>query len=372
MNKISKIFFVDPMSYGNLALYDYNLLSNVKNIDFEFFGNKNYAIKSNSFNCNLIYNYSNQFFILKPLSYLVTQIRLFFLIRKFNPKVVHFQWLKLPNFDFWLLKQIKGLKINIIYTAHNVLPHNSGNKYKVIYKKIYDLVDCIIVHSERTKEDLVNNFNLIEEKIRVVPHGILDFNEADEEKVNMHIAKIKGDNILDGKVVFSTLGYLSKYKGIDFIVDSWKANFVNNDSICLIVAGSGNYDKLDELYGNDNAIIINRFLEIEEFVAILRLSNYILLPYREISQSGLLLTALNENKRIIVSNKGGLTDPFVFGEIGYIMNNLTCKELTRLIYKAIEDIEKEPSKEVWEAIEANYDWVKIGCQTKKIYQSFLE
>lgn len=368
-----KVFFVDPMSYSGLALYDYSLLSNLKDVDLHFFGNTKYTNENTDVSISRIYDYSDKFFVFKLLSYISTQRKLFALIKKERPQVVHFQWLKIPAYDYKLLKRTKKLGIKVVFTAHNILPHESGDKYAGIYEKIYALVDIVIVHSEKTKNELIQKYDLPQQKIRVVPHGILNFTEVDVLKVQTHITNFKETYKIEDQVTFAVLGAISAYKGVDIVVDSWKSALIsNNTNMKLIVAGSGRFDKLEDLKDIDNAIVINRFLETEEFMALLKIADYVLLPYRKISQSGVLLTALQEKKRVIVSDVGGLTDPFEFGNIGYILNNLTPEELTTTILRAYNEFENgRPDDEIWDTIFSHYDWKHIGQMTKKIYQSLV-
>ena len=52
-------------------------------------------------------------------------------------------------------------------------------------------------------------------------------------------------------------------------------------------------------------------------------SDVLLLPYKEISQSGVLLSGLKYKKTFIVSNVGGLTQPFNLGKVGWVLENNT-------------------------------------------------
>lgn len=364
-----KVFFVDPMSYSNLALYDYSLLSNIKNIDLHYFCNAKYDSNELNIEHEKIYNYSDKTKVLKVLSYIKSQFVLFKSILSYKPKVVHFQWLKIPDVDYFFLRLIRKRNIKIILTAHDVLPHNSGDRFKKIYKKIYATVDAIIVHSSNTKIELVESLNVSEEKIYIIPHGVLDIGQnIDTEKVDFYIKKFRSDFNLGNKLVFSALGTINDYKGINFIVDAWKQNNISkNEDFKLIIAGKGELKKIKELNGNSNVIIENRFLLVEEFLALLRLTDFVLLPYKKISQSGILLTAINEKKRVIVSNVGGLTDPFKFGKIGYVLSELNSNTLNKAIVEAGLNADSYPNEETWEKIFKYFDWANIGDQTKNLY-----
>lgn len=366
-----RVFYVDPMSYSNLALYDYSLLSNIQDIDLYYFCNTKYDSNELNIKRKKIYNYSDKTKFFKITSYITAQLTLFKSIIQLRPNVVHFQWVKIPSIDYLLLKLIRKKNIKTILTAHDVLPHNSGDRYMEIYKKIYTKVDAIIVHSDSTKIELIEWLDVSAKKIHVIPHGLLNIGQnIDFDRVEYYMKKFRLDFDLDNKLVFSALGTINDYKGIDLIVDAWKQdNITKNEDLKLIIAGKGSHSKIEELKGKTNVIIENRFLLVEEFLALLRITDFVLLPYKQISQSGILLTAINEKKRVIVSEVGGLTDPFKFGKIGYVLSELSSKELNSVIIHARSNANSYPEDETWDRIFEYFNWENIGLKTKRLYHS---
>ncbi len=371
-NKIKSIILVDPMSYNNLSIYDKLLLLNLNIKEKWLIGNIKYEHKSTSkFKIKLLYSYQNyNIKLYKLLSYLYSQIKLFIFVLKIKPNIIHFQWFKIPSFDLIILYLIKFTfksRIQIIFTAHNVLPHDTGNKFKKIYKKIYNIVDKIIVHESYARNKIINEFNISEDKIKVIPHGLL------YEKNNKKEFYLKNNK----KLVFSVLGNLNYYKGIDIVIDAWANSNIlkNNNDILLLIAGKPDKyikQKLNTLNSYNNVKIIDRFLEETEFINCLLSTNVLLLPYREISQSGLLLTSLSFNIPIVVSKKGGLIEPFNFGKIGWILNNNTSDELKELLEGLVrvrnEIYKIHNNKKVWNSILKYYNWKNIARSTLNFYK----
>ncbi|MEP2058224.1 MAG: glycosyltransferase [Maribacter litoralis] len=361
------------MSYNNLGLYDYSLLSNIKNLSVSYFCNLLYDQKKLQNKTYSFYTYSNKKGIFKIISYLISQLQLISLCVKNPPAIVHFQWLKIPSVDYYVLKILRRFSDHLILTAHNVLPHNSGETYFKSYAKIYQSVNTIIVHAENTKLELIEKFSISSNKIVVIPHGVLDLsNEIDHVSVRVKVAEIRKELKIKDKIVFSVLGGLNEYKGINLIVDTWKDKTLSeNKNIQLLIAGSGSVEKVSELAKTDNVHIENRYLTDVEFLAFLRVSDFVLLPYKAISQSGVLLSALSEHKRVIVTDVGGLKDPFKFGKIGYVLKEYSVKELKSAIHKASETSKEYPKDTVWNEIEMFYNWATIGSKTKDVYVSIL-
>ncbi len=367
IKKKNFIFFVDPMSYENLEEYDLNVLSEVEFESLLFLGNMK-MIKSDKLNSKLIYNYSDKKGVIKFLSYLTSQFSLIILFFKHRPKVVHFQWLKQPVLDYLVIKVFKLIKrdVKIVFTAHNILPHNSGRKYLKIFKKIYNFIDKIIVHDKNSKNRLQKMFLLEIDKIEVIKHGILSI-DRNEYIVN----NLLREHNFENQIVFSFLGNLSDYKGVDLIIKTWNdyIELNRNNKIKLIVAGRGDCKGLETIKNYDNVLIVNKFLTNDEFISYLKLSDVVLLPYKEISQSGILLTTLNENKLVIVSNTGGLTEPFEIANVGWILDPLTETSLKDTIIKASKLKKKKEyiSRLDKKKLKNFYSWKNISNTTNELY-----
>lgn len=381
-SKKRKLYLIDPQSYSNLELYDKNLLKNINYKQKTLLGNSKFEEKSiSNFEFKSIYNYSDKKHVFKLISYLISQVRLSLILIRAKPDVIHFQWFRLPILDYFLLKLIKILlpKSKIVFTAHNVLPHDTGNKYKKIYNKIYNLVDGIIVHTNRSKEEIIDRFNISNNKINVIPHGLLELN-YDENNTNKIKNEVYENNNLDDKIVLGFIGSIRKNKGIDLLLDLWEENELlnSNEDIILLITGSCKNDELknriEEISNYNNVITDIRFLPLDNFAAYMKVADVILLPYLNISQSGVLLSVLAEEKPVLVSDRGGLTDPFEIGKIGWVIEptKSDLKECLKEIINNKNEIRKIKSNEkLWTKVKQYYSWKDIGKNTTAFYESLL-
>lgn len=370
-----KIFYIDPQSYSNLALYDYNLLSNIDN-DITFIGSFLYDQPLPS-NVKLFqyFTYNNKKGAFKILSYLISLFRVTLKIIKEKPNVIHIQWIKIYLVDYLFLIFMLKFNCKVVYTAHNTLPHDDlDEKTFGIFKKYYENVSEIIVHTESTKKELVNKFGITASKINIIPHGLLD-QACDNDIVEQKIQDFKQLYNLNGKMILACLGAQSYYKGFDFIERLWKeiSDFNKNEDIHLIVAGRATKDiDYNAIEGFDNVTTLNYFLSKEEFEAVIRLSDIILLPYRNISQSGVLLSVLAKNKPVLVSNMGGLTDPFKCGEVGWIIGEPTYDNFKTAMLEILDSPGKlrliANNSEIWDKINDMFSWERIGETTLCLYR----
>lgn len=376
------IILIDPQSYNNLEIYDFNLFKNMNYEKKILLGNEKFENKNtDEFKFKALYNYSDKKHIFKFFSYLISQLKLLFIMLSKKPDIIHFQWFKLPKIDYILIKIIRMLlpKRKLVFTAHNVLPHDTGDKYKKIYNKIYNLVDGIIVHTSRSKEEIINTFDITNDKIKVIPHGLLELN-YDENNTNKIKNKFYENNNLDDKIILGFIGSIRKNKGIELLLDIWEENkFLNsNEEIVLLIAGSCNNkelkNRIDEISNYKNVISDIRFLPLDNFAAYMKASDVILLPYLNISQSGVLLSVLAEEKPVLVSDRGGLTDPFEVGKIGWVIKptKSDLKECLREIINNKNEIRKIINNgELWTKVKQYYSWKDIGKKTTAFYESLL-
>jgi glycosyltransferase involved in cell wall biosynthesis len=93
------------------------------------------------------------------------------------------------------------------------------------------------------------------------------------------------------------------------------------------------------------------------------------------SQSGLLMTLLSYRKPCIVSDVGGLPDPFDVARIGWIFS--WGEDLRFIAEKAILNPIMEissgwhPSLEDWESVDKYFSWSRAGKATVSLYKDLL-
>jgi len=375
----STIFFVDQQSFSNLAIYDYSLLSQIEGHNIYFWGSKlySYLVPTNNVKLRKLFHYSlhrNKLVILS--SYLWSMMRLIFYGLKYKPQIIHMVWIKLFQVDYlllWFFQKVLGSKV--VFTAHNILPHDYKPSDIKNYKKVYNISDAIICHTETSKKNLIELFPFSADKVCVISHGVLK-TDINSEEIITEMGRIRKELNLSGKLVFSILGNQSKYKGTDIVLDAWSKSSIlskSKEAVLLIVGRCPN-----ELIPNDMSsnMIFNRTVVSDlMFEAYLRLTSVLLMPYRAIDQSGLLLSAINSHIPFCVSNVGELTKPFEFGDVGWqfesIESNCVSRTIEVLLSHPYEIENKRNNTSAWELVNKYYDWNKSGLLTAALYNRLM-
>ena len=219
----------------------------------------------------------------------------------------------MPNAYRFLLKLKKVLpNTKIIVTCHDVLPYKSTKN--IPYKKIYDIVDFLLIHNEASKGILTNEYCIVENKIIYHPFPLINL----ELLMNKDEKNNQTEKLIPN---FLFIGVMREEKGVQLLVDAWErlgSGFKGN----LTIAGFKpdnvviDFNKLDNY---SNFKLIDRSLSDAEYISLISDSDYVVFPYLKVGNSGVLSTVISMKKVPIV------TKLKVFQESEYINKNLMCE-----------------------------------------------
>jgi len=119
-------------------------------------------------------------------------------------------------------------------------------------------------------------------------------------------------------------GRIDKYKGISRLLSAYQAAYDEDNTISpLVIAGNGALTEQDIqiISNNNNIYLINRFVENSEMLWLLTNCSFVVLPYIEASQSGVIPLAYYYGKPVIASKIPGLTEFVKNEETGFLFEN---------------------------------------------------
>ena len=238
----------------------------------------------------------------------------------------------------------KNTKIKIFAICDNIISHEKLYFEKLLVKSFISKLDGAIVMSDNVKTGLITLNNRISYKKLLLP--ILD---DLGEKINIKDAKEELSINLDKKV-FLFFGLIREYKGLDILISA--INLINKDLInrfeCIIVGE--NYEKLDKYKNNihknfkDNIKWVTKYIPDEQVNLYFCASDFVVLPYKNASQSGIVPMSYHFNKPIIVSDVEGLSEMVINGITGYIFKNKNIKDLKSIMESCILDKKNDIDK----------------------------
>lgn len=206
---------------------------------------------------------------------------------------------------------------NVFVDVHEIhaLKYRDGSFVSLMFEWIYNgKIHNVIYHSERTAEKLKGRVrNMV-----YVPHFRYVFKKTyDENKLGQDVEALFKTN----KIKFLFFGNLSVVKGADIVVEIFSSLNGNRD-FELVIAGK-NVDKLDFSELRHEGIgILDRHINDDEMVYLYSHTDYVLLPYRKSSQSGIFAMSAYFHKPMILSDiayfKKMIEEYPSFGEIASI------------------------------------------------------
>lgn len=290
-----------------------------------------------------------------------------------KPEVVHTQYIPFADFisiEYYIYKVLKCLSPNtkLVLTIHDVLPHDlkpeNMDSYSTRYARVASVFDYYMVHTESCKRDVENYLHLPSEKIKIAYHPI--FKSAYVEPKETAIVK-------GSKIKMVMFGLQTPYKGTDVLVDA--INMLPEqykDMYNVTIAGSIEQKYFSELKKRSYNSPIEwypYFLPEKELDELINDSNIIILPYRSISQSGVLLLSLFFRKLIITSDLPSFVESLEGYEKDWFFESENAASLSKLLQKIADgaiDVKKQQS--VINALNDKYSLEDFANRTISVYK----
>lgn len=208
--------------------------------------------------------------------------------------VVHFQWLTVQPLDVHLLPRRRPL----VLTAHDVLPREPRRGQLRAQRRLYERADAVVVHSEHGARRLRDELGIDPAAVHVIPHGAFAPPPGAPAPLPAELAAV-------GKPVVLCFGLIRPYKGIDVLLEAWRGI----EDAELWVVGLPKMDTAPLRAAAPPGVrFVERFVTDAEAAALFARADLVVLPYREIDQSGVLFTALGHGAPLLLSEVGGFPE----------------------------------------------------------------
>lgn len=269
--------------------------------------------------------------------------------------VVHFQWLALQQVDLHLLPDRPRA-----LTAHDVLPREPRPGQLQGQRRLYERMDAVIVHSEHGRGRLLDEVGVPADRVHVVPHGVLDG--------LTHVAAQAPPELADtdpAVPVVLCFGLLRPYKGIDVLLRAWEG--ITDAELWIVGMPRMDVAPLHAA-APPGVRWVTRFVGDAEAAACFRRSSLVVLPYREIDQSGVLYTALGFGTPLVLTDVGGFGEVAAHGAAALVPREdpvALHAELARLLADAAA--REALAAGARAAAAGPYAWGPIAAQTLEIY-----
>jgi len=285
--------------------------------------------------------------------------------RRADAELVHWQWLTLPALDR-LLVPIPA-RPNV-FTLHYPLPPAGSRRALGRQRRILSRFDAVIAHTEHGARCLREELGLAPDAVWQIPHGAFDYltQQSSEQELPPDLAAVEGPVIL-------FFGLLRPYKGLDVLLEA----FQEIAGAELWIAGMPRMpiEPLREAAAKAPGTVrfVPRFISDPEIPAYFRRAEVVVLPYREIEQSGVLYTALAFGKPIVVSAVGGFAELAAEGAARAVAPGDPTALATALEALIADPAERTRLAAAAAAAAAGpYSWDEIASRTAELYDTLLK
>ncbi len=265
----------------------------------------------------------------------------------------------------------------VVITVHDVESFAPVTTSRSLIGRVYGLADRLIVHNQISKRELVEKLKISPTKISVIAAGnyMMDLGEAPSQAYARRSLGISEESRV---ILF--FGQIKDVKGLDILIEAIPAVAREVPEVTLIIAGrpwkSGfaPYETLIDALGIRSRCVLHiRYIPNDEIARYFASADVVVLPYRRIYQSGVVLMAMSYGRPAVVSDLPGMTEMITDGENGYVFAQGSKDALAEKLIRVLRDGQgrEETARRALEYIRRHHDWDKIGKATSELYSSIL-
>jgi len=293
-------------------------------------------------------------------------------------RIAHFHFFHVGPLELFNVLGAKLLGFRVVVTAHDVQSFVERLSVPWMVEKAYRLSDRVIAQSKISKRELMTVLRVPEAHIALIPHGnyihlVAGMPAQEEARTRLGLPN-------EAKVLLF-FGQIKEVKGLDVLLQAMPRLIRKHPNTILLVAGKvwkddfRRYQKqIDTLGISDNSELHIRFIPDPEVANYYAAADVVVLPYRRIYQSGVLLMAMSYGKPVVVSDIEGMTEVVSDGINGYVFPAGDAHALADTLAEALSNPEglRLAGERALSHMQEHHDWNEIGRMTAACYRAALE
>ena len=271
------------------------------------------------------------------------------------------------------LAKKNGLRIPVISTVEVYIPGCNPPWWKhQIYKRLYSgsskYIDAITAISNQTRNELVNEFGVSEEKVSVINSGV---------DISQYPLKSGWPFGKPGEYfpVIGYIGRLSPEKRIDLLLESFAQLLGAIPEANLCIAGDGNQKALLMEYAK-NLGIKERIKFLGWLTNPLDFYNMIDIFVMTSASEGLpwtILEAAALGIPIVSTNSGGIYDVIKQGETGFLLDDMEPEHIAEAIISLLRNnsLARKMASSARDRIESHFNHAREMKDFLNLYEKFV-
>lgn len=290
--------------------------------------------------------------------------------------------------------------VPLVITTHSLEPmrpwkrEQLGRGYDMsswIEKTAIEMADAVIAVSEGTKQEVLDHFDVDEEKVKVIYNGI-DLQQYVSVKETDVLHKY---NIDSTKPYVLFVGRITRQKGIIHLVNA--IEFINPDTQIVLCAGAPDTPEIalemkqsvnQVMQNRKNVIWIEEMLDKESIIQLYTHAAVFCCPSIYEPFGIINIEAMACETAVVASAVGGIKEVVVHNETGLLVEVVQqkqapfepvnplqfSKDLASGINTLINDepLRKKMATNARKRVENHFDWVAIASEVQSLYEQLIK
>ena len=289
---------------------------------------------------------------------LLLMIRLFVHFLKHKPDVIH-----LTKPPYLTQKLLYLVKKKLVLTVHDTFQH-TGYTNKIAERDrrtAFKNISKLVLLNNRQSSSFASYYH--------IPKNHIFINKLGMYSSILYVNPIPFQ--IDRPFILF-LGQIVEYKGIEYLSEAMKIVHSHYPELMLVIAGGGKYYFDIEPYKKlDYVKIINRYIGTRELAGMLRACEFVVCPYKDATQSGVIQTAFTLEVPMVVTNVGALSEAVQHNKTGIVVKPCDVNDLAIGIEELHFDKNKLNAmrKNIKEEWKKSMSWEPIAEDYLKCYNS---
>jgi glycosyltransferase involved in cell wall biosynthesis len=314
---------------------------------------------------------------LKLLSYPAGLWRTWRALKVQSPGILHVQWALVPWLDAVLIRKLRSKGWRVVYTAHDVVSELDQPVRRWMFRRIYREVDAVIVHTPGLAGKLCNDSGDVLREVRDIPEGVSTF-PLSPGVDRSNARRILGLNPTGPLLLF--FGMIKRYKGLEHLLRAWPRVTQEFPHARLLIAGEAMlpmrpfHRLIGALKIEDSVVLRVGYVPQSEAQYFFCAADAVVLPYLQISTSGIVPMAYRYGRPVIATSAGGLPEIVRDGETGYLAPPSSEAPLAEAICRGFRNPESlaEMGARGRQWFETERGWDEVARQTAALYCSLFK
>ena len=272
-----------------------------------------------------------------------------------------------------LLTILRWRGVRLVWTAHNLAPHELHHPHWgfLVYRLVARWADAIIAHSQAARMLLEQHYGKLPQCV-VIPHGsYVDLYGPPRDRSASRTAL----DLPPDRPVLLNIGTLRPYKNIEGLIDAFSALPTATRGTLLIAGAAKSRAYADELRARAAAVpgvqLRAEFIADEQLTVYLGAADLVVLPYRSLLTSGILLWALSYARPIVAPAFGPVSELLREGQTGFLFAPGDDAALRMALERALAHPDLPSLGAAGLALAHEFAWPKIAAATIACYREVV-